>query len=75
MTGGEAVVRALSEHGVELLFGIPGTHTLELHRHLSTYGIRHVTPRHEAGGGLRRRRLRADQRAAPASCSPPAARA
>ena len=33
------------------LFGIPGTHTLELHRHLAAYGIRHVTPRHEAGGG------------------------
>ena len=51
MTGGEAVVRALAEHGVELVFGIPGTHTLELHRHLTANGIRHVTPRHEAGGG------------------------
>ena len=50
MTLGEAVIRALAEHGVELVFGIPGTHTLELHRHLSAYGIRHVTPRHEAGG-------------------------
>ncbi len=51
MTGGEAVVRALAEHGVELVFGIPGTHTLELHRHLTVNGIRHITPRHEAGGG------------------------
>jgi thiamine pyrophosphate-dependent acetolactate synthase large subunit-like protein len=51
MTGGEAVVRALAEHGVELVFGIPGTHTLELHRHLTASGIRHITPRHEAGGG------------------------
>jgi thiamine pyrophosphate-dependent acetolactate synthase large subunit-like protein len=51
MTGGEAVVRALAEHGVELVFGIPGTHTLELHRHLTANGIRHITPRHEAGGG------------------------
>ncbi len=51
MTGGEAVVRALAAHGVELVFGIPGTHTLELHRHLTACGIRHVTPRHEAGGG------------------------
>jgi thiamine pyrophosphate-dependent acetolactate synthase large subunit-like protein len=50
MTGGEAVVRALAEHGVDLVFGIPGTHTLELHRHLAACGIRHVTPRHEAGG-------------------------
>jgi acetolactate synthase-1/2/3 large subunit len=51
MTGGEAVIRALAEYGVELVFGIPGTHTLELHRHLTANGIRHVTPRHEAGGG------------------------
>jgi 5-guanidino-2-oxopentanoate decarboxylase len=51
MTGGEAVVRALAAHGVELVFGIPGTHTLPIHRHLTTCGIRHVTPRHEAGGG------------------------
>jgi 5-guanidino-2-oxopentanoate decarboxylase len=51
MTGGEAVVQALSAHGVELVFGIPGTHTLPIHRHLAACGIRHVTPRHEQGGG------------------------
>jgi 5-guanidino-2-oxopentanoate decarboxylase len=51
MTGGEAVVRSLAAHGVELVFGIPGTHTLPIHRHLSAAGIRHVTPRHEQGGG------------------------
>ena len=51
MTGGEAVVRALRANGVELVFGIPGTHTLPIHRHLAACGIRHVTPRHEQGGG------------------------
>jgi 5-guanidino-2-oxopentanoate decarboxylase len=51
MTGGEAVVEALRAHGVELVFGIPGTHTLPIHRHLAACGIRHVTPRHEQGGG------------------------
>jgi 5-guanidino-2-oxopentanoate decarboxylase len=51
MTGGEAVVHALRAHGVELVFGIPGTHTLPIHRHLAACGIRHVTPRHEQGGG------------------------
>ncbi len=51
MTGGEAVVRALAAAGVELVFGIPGTHTLPIHRHLAAAGIRHVTPRHEQGGG------------------------
>jgi 5-guanidino-2-oxopentanoate decarboxylase len=51
MTGGEAVARALRACGVDLLFGIPGTHTLPIHRHLTACGIRHVTPRHEQGGG------------------------
>ena len=51
MTGGEAVARALQGCGVDLVFGIPGTHTLPIHRHLSACGIRHVTPRHEQGGG------------------------
>jgi 5-guanidino-2-oxopentanoate decarboxylase len=50
MTGGEAVVRGLAAAGVDLLFGIPGTHTLPIHRHLTVAGIRHVTPRHEQGG-------------------------
>ncbi|MGW8761262.1 5-guanidino-2-oxopentanoate decarboxylase [Streptomyces sp. NPDC055815] len=50
-TGGEAVVRALASHGVTDAFGIPGTHNLEIYRHLPGYGIRHVTPRHEQGAG------------------------
>lgn len=50
-SGGFAVVQALQENGVELVFGIPGTHNLEIYRHLQTSGIRHVTPRHEQGGG------------------------
>ncbi len=33
------------------MFGIPGTHTLPIHRHLTASGISHVTPRHEQGGG------------------------
>ncbi|MEU8620545.1 thiamine pyrophosphate-dependent enzyme [Streptomyces sp. NPDC048623] len=51
LTGGEAVVRALAAHGVTDAFGIPGTHNLEIYRHLRPYGIRHVTPRHEQGAG------------------------
>jgi acetolactate synthase-1/2/3 large subunit len=51
MTGGEAVARALAAAGVDLVFGIPGTHTLAIHRWLGACGIRHVTPRHEQGGG------------------------
>lgn len=50
-TGGQAVVRALAAHGVTDAFGIPGTHNLEIYRHLQAHGIRHVTPRHEQGAG------------------------
>jgi acetolactate synthase-1/2/3 large subunit len=50
-SGGHAVARALAENGVDLVFGIPGTHNLEIYRHLQDAGIRHVTPRHEQGGG------------------------
>lgn len=51
LTGGAAVVRALSEQGVDVVFGIPGTHNLEIYRYLAESGIRHVTPRHEQGAG------------------------
>ncbi|MER7519651.1 thiamine pyrophosphate-dependent enzyme [Streptomyces sp. NPDC126499] len=51
LSGGEAVVRALAAHGVTDAFGIPGTHNLEIYRHLGPYGIRHVTTRHEQGAG------------------------
>src|SRR5699024_2274038 len=32
-------------------FGIPGTHNLEFYRHLSEFGIRAETPRHEQAAG------------------------
>ncbi|MFK0018876.1 5-guanidino-2-oxopentanoate decarboxylase [Streptomyces sp. NPDC090798] len=51
LTGGEALVRALAAHDVTRAFGIPGTHNLEIYRHLAAYGVRHVTPRHEQGAG------------------------
>jgi 5-guanidino-2-oxopentanoate decarboxylase len=51
LTGGELAVRSLGAHGVGLVFGIPGTHNLELYAHLERHGIRHVSPRHEQGAG------------------------
>ncbi len=51
VTGGEALVRALADHGVDVVFGIPGTHNLEIYAHLPAAGIRHVSPRHEQGAG------------------------
>lgn len=49
--GGRAVIATLAAHGVDTIFGIPGTHNLEFYRHLSEFGIRAITPRHEQGGG------------------------
>ena len=49
--GGRAVVATLAAHGVDTIFGIPGTHNLEFYRHLPEFGIRAVTPRHEQGAG------------------------
>ena len=49
---GVAVVERLAARGVEVVFGIPGVHTLELYRGLEQTGIRHVTARHEQGAGF-----------------------
>ncbi|MFG2193757.1 5-guanidino-2-oxopentanoate decarboxylase [Streptomyces sp. NPDC048639] len=51
LTGGETLVRALAAHGADLAFGIPGTHNLEIYRHLGAHGIRHIATRHEQGAG------------------------
>ncbi|UDF32266.1 UNVERIFIED_ORG: 5-guanidino-2-oxopentanoate decarboxylase (plasmid) [Roseateles sp. XES5] len=52
LTTGEYLVRLLESYGVELIFGIPGVHTVELYRGLPATKIRHVTPRHEQGAGF-----------------------
>lgn len=49
--GGAAVVETLAAHGVDTVFGIPGTHNLEIYRHLPKAEIRAITPRHEQGAG------------------------
>ena len=51
-TCGEYLVRLLEAYGVELIFGIPGVHTVELYRGLPATRIRHITPRHEQGAGF-----------------------
>ncbi|GAB3186969.1 thiamine pyrophosphate-binding protein [Nesterenkonia suensis] len=50
-TGASALAAALASHGTELIFGIPGTHNLEIYRELTNHGIRPVTFRHEQGAG------------------------
>jgi 5-guanidino-2-oxopentanoate decarboxylase len=51
-TIGRYVIRLLEAYGVDLVFGIPGVHTLELYRGLEGSGIRHVLVRHEQGAGF-----------------------
>ncbi|WP_226936349.1 5-guanidino-2-oxopentanoate decarboxylase [Pseudogemmobacter faecipullorum] len=49
---GVYLTRLLRARGVEVVFGIPGVHTVELYRGLAGSGIRHITPRHEQGAGF-----------------------
>lgn len=50
-TAGRAVLETIRGYGVDAVFGIPGTHNLELYRPLAALGIRAVTNRHEQGSG------------------------
>ena len=49
MTVGMRLIEGLAARGVEVVFGIPGVHTVELYRGLSGSTVRHVTARHEQG--------------------------
>ncbi|MFD1880496.1 5-guanidino-2-oxopentanoate decarboxylase [Paracoccus pacificus] len=51
-TTGEHLMHLLRARGVEVVFGIPGVHTIEMYRGLENSGIRHITPRHEQGAGF-----------------------
>lgn len=52
MKVGEAIVALLEDYGVRHVFGIPGTHSIELYRALESSPINHVLPRHEQGAGF-----------------------
>jgi acetolactate synthase-1/2/3 large subunit len=49
---GETLIDLLEVNGVDVVFGIPGVHTVELYRGLAASKIRHITPRHEQGAGF-----------------------
>ncbi|MEO1114283.1 MAG: 5-guanidino-2-oxopentanoate decarboxylase [Pseudomonadota bacterium] len=51
-TVGEALIDILEANDVDVVFGIPGVHTVELYRGLAASNIRHITPRHEQGAGF-----------------------
>ncbi|GAB3599610.1 thiamine pyrophosphate-binding protein [Microbacterium tumbae] len=50
-TTGTALIEALIANGVDTVFGIPGTHNIEIYRGIqrSQGRLRHVLPRHEQG--------------------------
>lgn len=52
MTCGEFLVKQLEAYGIEVVFGIPGVHTVELYRGFLETNLKHVTPRHEQGAGF-----------------------
>ncbi len=52
MTCGEAAMKLLADYGVDTVFGMAGTMTLELYRGIARSGIRHVQCRNEQGASL-----------------------
>ncbi len=51
-TVGMYLAELLEAYGVEVIFGIPGVHTVELYRGMPNTKLRHITPRHEQGAGF-----------------------
>ncbi len=49
---GQVLADLLQKRGLDLVFGIPGNHTLELYRGLDSSGLRHITVRHEQGAAF-----------------------
>ena len=49
---GAQISHMLKSRGVEVIFGIPGVHNVELYRGIEEAGIRHVLARHEQGAGF-----------------------
>ena len=51
MDGGRALIRALEEEGVDVMFGLPGGAILPVYDPIIDSSIRHVLVRHEQGAG------------------------
>ena len=51
MNGGQALMRALENEGVDIMFGLPGGAILPVYDPLIDSSIRHVLVRHEQGAG------------------------
>ena len=48
---GLSILTTVKNYGIDTVFGIPGTHSVEFYRHFGALGIRAVTTRHEQGAG------------------------
>ncbi|MDQ2092009.1 thiamine pyrophosphate-binding protein [Marimonas arenosa] len=49
---GAQISHMLKSRGVEVIFGIPGVHNVELYRGIEEAGLTHVLARHEQGAGF-----------------------
>jgi len=49
---GAQISHMLQARGVEVIFGIPGVHNIEMYRGIEEAGITHVLARHEQGAGF-----------------------
>ena len=49
---GAQISQMLGARGVDVIFGIPGVHNVELYRGIEAAGITHVLARHEQGAGF-----------------------
>ncbi len=49
---GAQISHMLKARGVEVIFGIPGVHNIELYRGIEEAGLTHVLARHEQGAGF-----------------------
>ena len=49
---GQMLPNLLADYGIEMVFGIPGVHNVELYRGLPGSPLTHVLPRHEQGAGF-----------------------
>jgi 5-guanidino-2-oxopentanoate decarboxylase len=52
LSTGEALVGLLEAYGVDVVFGIPGVHNVEMYRALPASKITHILTRHEQGAGF-----------------------
>ena len=49
---GAQISHALKDRGVDVIFGIPGVHNVEMYRGIEEAGITHILARHEQGAGF-----------------------